>query len=364
MSTKTPEMEPRLDMPPSFEAIDAQWIGAVLSRNGLIALGAPIEITDREPVGEGIAFTSRLQRLHLAGETAVRSVIIKLPASGTDAALGNALHAGEREVGFYQQVATSAPVRCPAALYADYDRTSKDFVLVLEDLAPLRPLDQLDGMTFSEARAMMGPLAAFHAWSWESTRLDELSRVIPSIAAPGSLKASVRISERGWEKCNEVCDVPPVLRELAPRYTQLLPFLIDNLSTPRTITHGDLRADNIFMDDKGPILIDFQVCTQEAGAHELAYLLSQSMRQSERHGHDRELVAMYSSALADAGVTYPPDRLWMQYRLGLVYSFISPLAAFLSWDRQNERGRQLLRVLLDRMAAAIEDCDALAVLPK
>lgn len=59
------------------------------------------------------------------------------------------------EIGFYTELAGQLPVSVPTALYAALDANQTDFVLLMDDLAPARQVDQIQGCTVDEAARIM-----------------------------------------------------------------------------------------------------------------------------------------------------------------------------------------------------------------
>ena len=111
--------------------------------------GARVTDVDLEPVGTGQMCDSvRLTLRYDRATDAPPTVVAKLPAADeTSRATAKALRSYENEVRFYQQLAPDLPVRTPTVFHADIDVETASFVLLLEDLAPGRPGDQLAGCT-------------------------------------------------------------------------------------------------------------------------------------------------------------------------------------------------------------------------
>lgn len=68
-----------------------------------------------------------------------------------------------REVRFYQDIAPRLKVRVPACHHAEIDSNKTEFVLVLEDLSPARPGDQIQGCTVEETALAVVEAARIHA---------------------------------------------------------------------------------------------------------------------------------------------------------------------------------------------------------
>ena len=129
-------------------------------------LGRPVETVEAEQIGTDQIGTC--YRLRMDGGD---SVLVKLPPpnAGEREMMAGAYRA---EIRFYQQIASTVAVRTPYCHHAEID-DSGDFVLVMEDLAPAVPGDQIAGCTPPQARAAVVNLAGLHGPRWcDATLLD------------------------------------------------------------------------------------------------------------------------------------------------------------------------------------------------
>jgi hypothetical protein len=103
-------------------------------------------------------------------------------------------------------------------------------------------------------------------------------------------------------------------------------------------------------------MVDFQTTGQAAGMQDVAYLVSQSLATDVRRGHDITLARRYWQRLCRAGTTgYNWEDAWRQYRIGVLFNLIYPGMAFQQYELTDDRGKQLLRQMLNRSIAAIVD---------
>ena len=156
------------------DAIDAAWLTAVLRQAGVDAV---VDGVRARQIGTGQIGDSVRFELSYAGAPAdaPASLVGKFPAAGaesraTGVALGNYL----REVRFYQQLAPTARISTPRCWHTDVDPQTHDFVLIMEDLAPAAPGDQLKGVTLDQARQVIVEAAKLHASHWDDDGLDAL----------------------------------------------------------------------------------------------------------------------------------------------------------------------------------------------
>jgi hypothetical protein len=347
-----------MDVPRTIDELGSGWLSA--------ALGHQVTIKSRSRIPMG--YSTAMYRLEVEGPNeAPASVVVKLPVDGPVRQLLEGIGAYVREVTFYSELARNVPVRVPKSYVAEIARDSTDFVLVLEDLSGLEPANQLKGLTLERAEAAVVELAKFHAWSWNHDRLQGLADRFPPLdseraaAVYGQFAQFFGIS---WQSARELSVVADDVKKFGDRWSELLPTFVAELSTPRTIAHGELRADNLFLlPDGGLLMIDFQTVAQQAGIVDVAYLVAQSLPVEVRRGNDERLVHRYVDTLAALGVTdYDYERAWHQYRIALAFNLMLPGLAFMQYENTDDYGKQLLVEMLRRTSDAIEATGALDLL--
>lgn len=126
--------------------------------------GGAVAAVEVAPVGTGQVSDSYRLSLTYDGPAALPPTIIaKVPAA--DAASRNAARAFrtyEIEASFYSQLAPGLPVSLAGCYYSAYDAEPDEYVVLLEDLAPALPGDQLAGLQPDDAAAAVRELAALH----------------------------------------------------------------------------------------------------------------------------------------------------------------------------------------------------------
>lgn len=358
-------------LPTSIEDVDSEWVTGVLRGSGRLASTESVQVVSSEPFAAGTAFTTRMYRIFLSGSDAVpKTMVVKLAVEGPNRALIDAIGIYTRELAFYRDLASETPVRVPRMYIGETAEDSTDMVLAIEDLSSLGgSADQLEGLTLDQARAAADEIARFHAWSWQHPRLAGLAEHFPPLDSPqgrGRAEQFGQFLTQTWPVAEKIADgrLPDEVVEFGRRLPSLTDFFVERLGSPRTIVHGELRADNLFFQADGSlVLLDFQTVQQASGAGELGYLISQSIPTDVRRGHDEELVRRYWEALRREGVTdYPWDQAWEQYRLGVAYNIIFPGMAAMSYEGADARGQALLVQMLARAGAAIVDNHCLELL--
>ena len=348
------------------------WLTKVLHGSGALPPTARVAEVAAEQFAQGSGLLSELFRLTptYEGGDGPRTVILKLPTSEPNMrGVADALGFYARELRFYRELATAAPFRTATCHVALADDATTDFVLVLEDLAHLTPLDQVVGCDWDQAQHCIDHLAEFHAQWWGHKRLPDLATTFLPTFNPMYVAVLPQLYEPGWAIAKEVAadEFTDDVLAFGNRWSELCGSMLEGLVEPTTLIHGDWRSDNLFLDarDGGHELtaIDFQITGTGAGVSDLAYFVSQSLEPEVSHGRNREICDGYVRRLAERGIDLDPDQAWQQYRLALCFCLTYPVTAFQSWPDLPDRGRDLVRSMLRRALAAIHDADALAVLP-
>ena len=121
----------------------------------------------------------------------------------------------------------------------------------------------------------------------------------------------------------------------------------------------------MFIDDNGEIvMIDFQLTGVGVGAYDLGYFVSQSLERAVRGGRERELVDIYTAALAAHGVTRDPDEVWFDFQVSIAWCLIYGVASYAEFEHLPGEGQFVLDTLLRRSVAGIVDVDAIAAVDR
>ena len=362
-----------LGFPRTLDAVTPQWLTQVLQADGVIGDAVVIAFEGR-PLGAGVGFMSSMQRLTLTysdpGCGGPRNLIVKLtsPDPGSRQ-IDQAFNFYEKEVGFYQRIAPSTPIRAPRAHFSGYDPERREYTLLLEDLTPLKVADQLMGLTVAQTEQALRALAGLHGRWWRDPALSGMDWLI-TIDSP-QMQSLEPIYQQCWPAVVAFLGeaMPPQMRRLGDRFaTRIGAMLGKVIQQPRTVVHGDYRADNIFFseggDPDGFAVADWQILMQGGGALDVAYLLTGSLDRELRRAHEADLLTAYHDALVANGVAdYAFADLREDYRACVMLTWCWPVIAIGALDHANERGVALFRAWTDRAMAAITDLDAGATIP-
>ena len=357
-----------LGIPRARGDLTAEWLRAALVAGGRRDC-PPIRRLKCEAIGEGVGLMAEILRCELTFAAAgpCGSVIVKLPsAKPGNRRLGRRWRLYRREFGFYRRLAAGSPLRAPALLYGDFDERSHRFVLVLEDLGNLTAADQLRGATPEQARRAVREVAGLHGKYWDRVEAlpapDFRKTLAPwvwsalQVSYLSSLPRSLPLLSGVW---------PEEIRDLAEEYGLRLADHVRRLvQEPLTFVHGDYRLDNMFFDEDGLVVVDWQNSAVSNGLYDVATFLAGSVSTEVRRAVESEALLEYHDIVCGLGARdFPFERCWRLYRETLLGCLVLPVVVT-SW-LEASRGRQpeLRDAIAARTARALQDHEAGNLLP-
>jgi hypothetical protein len=342
------------------------WMTSALRAAGLdVRVGA---VAGRKigtgQVGESVRFSLAYD---IAAPGAPATVVGKFPSPDPDSrAVGVGLGNYRREVRFYLDLAAGAQVTTPRCLFADVDPTTSDFVLLMEDLAPAVPGDQLRGVSVGEAELVLGEAAKLHASHWDDRSLDRLPWVSDSDAAPKGVGGETvsdlwagfldRYGERVTPRC----------RMIGRGVVEGYEVFKSGYQGPRCLIHSDFRPDNMMFGTSAggyPVaVVDWQSYGLGCCMADVSYFMAGALSTDERRVHERPLLRGYHAGLISRGVKdYDFEQLWRDYAR---YSFALFNMAFIASMivGRTPRGDEMFFTMLEGGADMVMDHGGLDIL--
>ncbi len=315
------------------DKLTASWLSDVLRASGHLG-SASVTDVHVAPLGTGQMCDSvRLTLSYDRRGMAPTSLVAKLPSG--DAATretAKSLRSYEIEVRFYQQLAAQLPVNTPSVIYADIDVESSSFVLVLQDMAPARPGDQLQGCSPVVAKLAVDELVKLHAPRWDDPTLSSLEWLSGDVEARRQFLLMLLPSL--WDGFRQRYGAhlgTEIHRAGDALFSRLEAYLTAD-TRPWSIVHGDYRLDNLLFDPRphgtGVAVVDWQTCTHGPALQDVAYFIGAGLHPGERRTVEQELVQGYHAGLQAGGVGgYSWARCWRDYRRGTWLGLVMAVAA-------------------------------------
>ena len=363
----------RLPIPGQPADVTAVWLSQALRAGGSTDLPAIATLTvDDVGAGTGLLAQCLRCRPHYceAVADAPQTLIVKLRSADPGSlrfSRKRALY--EREYKFYRHLAPHLPVRSPKLLYGAYAADSQDFVLVLEDLGGLQKADQLVGANTAQIQAAVRALARLHGHYWGRTETPPLQGLFDRGYFQHAGMAQLR-----YLRCLAITLrrfghlFPAELRQLVECYGYGIAGHIRAISHwPQTFLHGDFRLDNLLFETTGAArcaILDWQLSCIGNGLYDLAYFLGGSVTVELRRQTERAAVALYHETLCATGVqAVSLADCWRMYRSSLLLRLLILMFACAELKLHDEYSRRLVAVTVERSLAAIDDLEAMELLP-
>lgn len=343
----------RAFIPATAGELSPQWLTEQLRAHG----GLPV---DSEVVGFGISdiaggqgLSGDLMRVTLryGGDQgrAPDTVIAKFPTANiTNRGMIEHLGTYEREIDFYQRVASEVPVRMPRHYGSDFDApvlpagfkertarvlerlpasahtyltrdvtkimkaTDRRFALLIEDMGDGDVHDMVEPPGFERLKVILETLAELHAYFWGETGLADRITTGKAVTDIPVLQRNVfadRAITAALERWPELMgpDQQAMLHESRDRFVDD----VARLNRPITMIHGDPRSDNmLFYADGSLAILDWALPALADPGYDLGYVLSSCVDPGDGRAMARKLAEHYHAALRTHGVEYPFDEVW------------------------------------------------------
>jgi hypothetical protein len=268
----------------------------------------------------------------------------------------------EREHRFYREIAAQSPVRTPNVFHVTCttapESCDEEYMLLIEDLSGLTLGDQVAGLSPQQARVALVALAAHHARFWNGAGLEDAD-FIPVINGPlNQIGGAVYEASLPGFMAAFGSAILPELRDYVEGYAATRPRILEQLAAmPHTLVHFDFRADNLFFDDDGSlVVIDWQTISEGGAVADIGYFLSQNLSTEDRRAHEADLLRAYHDALVANGVDdYSYEQLVADYPVGIDCGWIIPVLAVGSLDFTSERAVTLWTSVVERAQNALID---------
>jgi hypothetical protein len=312
------------------------------------------------PVGNGQVAECR--RWEFTRDDERVSVVAKSPSRDeTSRSTARLQHLYRRETAFYQQLRSDIATRTPVPRHVEYHEDDDDFLLLLEDLSPVSPVDQFTGLTLAQATTALDELAGLHAPTASRTELfarDWLAGVTTSLrpiydaVLPGLFD---QFLERYGDRIDEETRRTVVtLRERLGAFGDFTPAI-------SCVVHSDYRSENLLfdgLDGRVPLaVVDWQTVTVASPLLDVAYLLTTSLTSEQRAAHENDLLEHYLGRLADAGVTLKATVARGEFARYTLQPIVMLVAASVIVER-TERGDAMFLTMIRRAVDAVAQWDA------
>lgn len=352
---------------PTPDALDADWFTRCLRDNG--HPGVTVHSVRRSAIGTGqIGRCFRYEfDLSGAGAGTPSSLVAKFPSDDPKSrATGVQLRNYYREVNFYRELSQRLSLSLPRCYFADIEGEGPEFALVLEDLAPAQPGNQIEGCSTAVAAAAVVELVGLQAPTWCDETLKQYDWLHDAGAAPGAmLGLYAELLGPFLERYGALLesDERRIIEQVGA--SPACP-LFQAVGEPFCLEHVDYRLDNMLIDaSREPprvTVVDWQSVRVGKPLNDVAYFLGAGLEPARRREAERDIVRAYHRGLLEAGVEgFDWEWCWEDYRRGSFAGFgVTVIASMLV--EQTERGDRMFTAMARRHARHAIDLGAQAFL--
>lgn len=340
--------------------VESSAIASALNHSD-ISFGVAVTSGQARPCGTGQLADSYQVRLeYVDGAQGPDSIFVKLPPTDAhSASTAQRINAFGREHYFYTDLLPHLDINTPRFL-GTIELPDGTTGLVLEDLADTtRPLDQLADGTVTQATSVLSGLAGLQAPFWNDVD-----------AAGGAGHFYNRTTDhihgladryqQSWHQYRDSvgAGLDQNLRELIELFGEHCIDWAASISGPQTLTHQDLRLDNLlWSDESGAVLIDWQTLAFTTPAWDPAFFLGTALRPEDRREVERGLIRSHVDNLAERGISdWGFDTAWTEHRR-LSGSVLLAMVAALAFVAPTDRGFDMFASLIVRGAQQAVDLD-------
>jgi len=352
------------------EDLDADFIDAALRRAGALPTGR-VTAARTEVIGTGKMADNLRCNLTIEGANPAtpNSVVAKIAAvDGTSRQAGVGGGAYRREVRFYQELAPRIRMRTPHCYFADIDEASGDFVILMEDMTPAAPGDQITGCDVDVAAVAVAEAVGLHAPFWGDASLTGFDWLTPS--SPEAAQFAQILLQQFWPGfCERFGDgLNADMIALGQRFVDGYVPWFAAYDGPLALIHADYRLENMLLAPAGAApeipaiaVVDWQTAAQGCGVADVAYFVGGGLSLEDRRANERKLVDDYCGRLRAAGVALTDERGWELYRRFTLHGvLITILGAMVTG--QDPRGDRMFRVMAQRhLQHALDYADDLSL---
>jgi len=340
------------------EKITSEWMTEVLNYAGIS--GRVDSMTSKSigtgQVGENVRFV--LQGQGQLPDSVVGKFASTDPISKQT---GMELQNYVKEVFFYNEISSSVAIQTPTVYYADIIQETHDFAIIMEDLAPGVPGDQIKGCSVDQAAIALEQLAKLHGPRWGDKLLQKHALLLPGDSAqPNPTKSIYQMVQAGFmDRYHDRLSSSDhaIVKSLGEQIDQYVDF-----DGEKTLIHIDYRLDNMMFGGAYPLaVVDWQSISLGCAFNDVSYFMGTSLTPSDRANHEEALLKLYLGALNSYGVAMQWDDAWTLYRhyapAGLIMAVIASMIV-----GETERGNSMFMAMATRSSVMSEELQSIDLL--
>ncbi len=301
----------------TFNDLTPETLTALLHGAGLLANNAVSKV-DYAPIGTGKLSTNL--RLELTFDSPTDELphrcVAKLAAPDeTTRMMAGAQGAYGSEVSFYRELAPQCAIAVPQVYVTELSDDQQYFFILMSDLSPAKPGSNLDGLELEQIELAAKEAAHLAAAFYGEAEADKYPFVLNAAKADGGEFGQTLLIQY-WPQFKERFGSVLSSEQLTfgDLYVQNHAKYVQLDYGPRTIVHGDYRAENMLFHKGKMWAVDWQTIAVGSALTDLSYLLGGSVDPLLRREHEGRIVEYYCEHFNARGHALSYDQAWSQYR--------------------------------------------------
>jgi hypothetical protein len=233
-------------------------------------------------------------------------------------------------------------------------RSSRRFLLLLEDLSDKRFGDPVAGCQEGEAEEIIRTLAALHTRFWDDHSLERENWLPRAFSFPQFLESQfIRWTDGNPEILQKESD--PLVRDIALWLRSNTAGLVKRLAAyPQTLLHGDPHLDNIYFSEGKVGLVDWQTIQRGAGVLDVARFMIGSLDSAS--DVEERLVRVYHDELVSRGIqNFSFDECYQAFQLSKVYFIVLGALAEGRVGERDDRFNEIYEIGKNRFRGALPE---------
>lgn len=269
------------------------------------------------------------------------TLVGKFPAADETArAMAGAQGAYYNEVMFYRELAPATAMRVPTIYGSALSEDRTEFVLLMEDMAPAEPGNNLVGESRAHAEQALAEVARLAAAFYGDDSLADRDYVVTPARDDGGEFGGALMTQ-SWPGFVDRFGhgMSEEMIAFGERYVRNHVHFVNRFKGPKTVVHGDFRSENILFGPQGATTVDWQTVSESSVLTDAAYFMGGSLGLDDRRAWEKELVEMYRVELDKAGVSLSYQDCWDQYREFAMHGILITVlgASFSSPDPRSDK---------------------------
>jgi hypothetical protein len=336
--------------PTKAEDLTAEWLTALLKKQGLVASETVTDINYRTigtgKLGSNVVFTITYSSHAVNAPTSlVGKFSARDESTRTMAGQQGAYYA---EVSFYERFAQRTPMRLPRIYFSGISDDKLQCLLLMEDLSDYRVGSNLIGESYKHAQMALHQAARLASSFYGSADILNADFVVHAARDDGGALGQALLIEYWPMFLQRFGDaLSPEAIAFGDYYVPRHAQFVTGRQSPYTLAHCDFRCENMLFSDTDMVTVDWQTPSVGGLLTDVAYFLGGSVDTDDRRRWERELILEYREQLHKKGLSISVEDCWQQYRRESMHGLLIMILGA-CFSQPDERSDHMFSTMIKR----------------